>query len=255
MAVDKKPSHVWRWLIGLVILPALIGWHFMYNRVPGEIKIATGAGGGLYHQFAEELKYELEAKTRSTVSVVETQGTDDNRQRLINGAANLAILQAGPGSVEGVVALAPLYHDVVFVVVRRDLGIRTPRDLAGHSVVVGLPGSGMRASAMALLEHYGVDGKSARCVERYFLDLLNDETLDAAIITAGFMNHDLAELLDSEKYDIIEIDEASALCLKNSSLVEIEIPHGLFGDKSPLPAHPVKDYSDYRVFRCPGGCS
>ena len=70
--------------------------------------------------------------------------------------------------------------------------------------------------------------------------MLTDESLEAAIITTGFMNHDLAELLDSGKYDLIEIDESRALCLKNSSMVEIEIPRGLFGKGAALPDRPVK---------------
>ena len=168
MATDNKPPRSWRWVIGLVILPTLVGWHFLYNRLPSEIRVATGASGGLYHQFAEELKPQLETATGSRAVILETQGSNDNRQRLIDQTADLAILQVGPGSVEGVVALAPLYHDVIFVVARRGVGMNDPCDLANRSVVVGLPESGMRASAIALLEHYGLDDKSTNALNGIF---------------------------------------------------------------------------------------
>ena len=227
------------WAMGVIFVLSLVVWNVTRETLPREVRIATAAHGGLYHKFAEALAPHIEQRTGRTVTLLETEGTADNVHRLLDRKADLAILQSGAMFLNGVVALAPLYHDVVFIVARKDRGIGTFRDLAGGKVAIGLPGSGMRSSAVALLDHYDIGVGSPHHTDQYFLDLLDDESLDAAIITTGFMNPDLERLLATGDFTIVPVHEAEAFCLRNPSFEPMSIPRGLYGHGPALPAEPV----------------
>lgn len=237
-----RSKTIRRWVAWsmVVTLVASIGiWSVTRDRLPGRIRIATAVKGGLYHKFATLLAPHLTKCTQRSVILLETEGTADNCRRLREGNADLAILQSGSAAMDGLIAIAPLYHDVVFVVVRRDRGIDSLRDLAGRSVVLGLHGSGMRASSRALLDHYDIDASSLRDTERYFLDLMTDESLDAAIITTGLTNPDLEKLLATGDFTILPIHEAEAYGLRNPAFRSISIPQGLYGHGPSLPPTPL----------------
>ena len=228
------------WTMAVVFVLSLVGWIFTRDRLPREIRIATAARGGLYYKVADAVAPHLREETARSVTLLETEGTADNRDRLLNGSADLAVLQAGAVPMDDLVALAPLYHDVVVVAVRKDRGIECFRDLADRHMAVGRPDSGMHASAWALLDHYDIEVGLPRQAERYFLDLLTDESLDAAIITTGLINPDLEKLLASGFFKIIGVHEANAFCLRHPSFARVTIPCGLYGHGPALPADPIE---------------
>ena len=226
--------------MGSVFVLSLVVWAMTRDRLPSEIRIATAAPGGLYCKIGTMLAPHIVRRTSRRVTIIETEGTGDNCTRLREGSADLAILQAGATCMTDLVALAPLYHDVVLVIVRRNAGIETFRELAGRRVALGLPKSGMRASSMALLEHYDVDIATISSQDRYFLDLLDDEALDAALVTTGFANPDLETVLATGMFDILEIQESAAFCLRNPAYNAISIPQGLYGHGPALPPRDIK---------------
>jgi TRAP-type uncharacterized transport system substrate-binding protein len=114
-----------------VFVLSIVVWNVTRDRFPREIRIATAARGGLYYKVADALAPHIRQKTDRTVTLLETEGTADNRDRLLDGSADLAILQAGAVPMDRVMALAPLYHDVVVIVARKGRGVDCFRDLAG----------------------------------------------------------------------------------------------------------------------------
>ena len=71
--------------------------------------------------------------------------------------------------------------------------------------------------------------------ERYFLDLLEDPTLDAAVVTTGLLNPDLKTLLGAGAFSLLPLDQADAFCMRHASFEPIEVPAGLFGVEEPIP--------------------
>ena len=69
----------------------------------------------------------------------------------------------------------------IHFIARAGSGIEALGELDGRTVVIGRKGSGMRHTASRILEHYHMDPDAVAQEGRYFLDLLSDETLDAAI--------------------------------------------------------------------------
>ena len=230
-----------------MLLGSIAAWQVTRDRVPRTIRIATGARGGLYYAFAQSIAPQIEKRTGSRVELLETEGSGANRDRVIRREAELAILQLGAASLEGLAVVAPIYRDVVFVVARRERGIHSIADLVDRRVLIGLPESGMRSSATALLSHYGIDPTGPGVISGYFLDLTRDESLDAAIVTTGYTNADLKRLLETCEFDLLDVDEEPAFCLTHPAFDAMEIPKGLYGHRPAFPLRPVATVATYAV--------
>ena len=141
----------------------------------------------------------------------------------------------------GLAVIAPLFEDVVHVVVRKGCGLQSIRDLSGKTVVLGPEGSGMRASALDILHHYGV--KSNASDDRtalYFLELANDDSLDAAIVTTGYVNTDLKQLLASGAFELLAIDNGEAIATRHAHFAPVTIPRGLYREGPAVPDRPIE---------------
>ncbi|MEK7485613.1 MAG: TAXI family TRAP transporter solute-binding subunit [Planctomycetota bacterium] len=223
------------WFGGFLIFffLCLLLWMNFWESLPNEIRIATAIQTGLYYQFGNEFKEHLEQWTNETVSVLETKGTAENCQLLHEKKVNLAILQAGAGDMEGISALAPLYHDVIHVIVRQKSNIQTLDDLKGKNVSLGPEGSGMRNSALQILKHYGIDPTSLKNTERYFLTLLKEPEMDAAIVTTGMTNKALLTLLESGEFQLLPVLDFEALAMKYFYLTPLKIPRSIYAPNVP----------------------
>lgn len=231
----------------VVIALSLVAWFLTRDRLPRRITIATGKQGGLYHELGVELARALERQTGAVVTVLPTDGSGDNRQRLSGDAAkrpDLAILQAEFVSAAEMDVVAPLYPEMVYLIVRRDCEATTVRDLAGKSVALGSVGTGMRQTALKILDHYGVNADSLRNTECFFTDVLGDEPpLEAAIVTAGLGNSDLQRVLRSDRFRLIPIMDSEAIEMKEPFLRDAVIPRGLFSEGPPVPSESISTLS------------
>ena len=153
--------------IFLIVVSVLV-WLITRDTLPGTIRIATAQEGGLYHEFGEALKKSLEQRTGKRVELIETEGSVENARLLREGKVDVAIVQGGSAPLRGLSVIAPLYPEVVHVLVREGVGIEKVDDLKGHRVVYGPTGSGMRASAERVLKHYGIMDEVIDSSDVYF---------------------------------------------------------------------------------------
>ncbi len=220
----------------LVLLCSLVGWYFSRDTLPRVIRIATAAEGGLYFRLASLLQPHLEAQTGCQVKILATRGSVENRNLVLTGGADLGIFQTGTMAIAGLGPVAPLYRDVVHVVVRNQPGISVFGDLAAKNVTVGMAGSGMRISADTILEHYRLlTGRT----ERYFTALDSDPSLDAAIVTTGLLNPDLVQLLAGGDFHLLSVPDREALVINIPHFSLATIPRGLYHENPPIPAEDV----------------
>lgn len=226
-----------------VLLLSLAAWYFTSNRLPREIRIATGAKGGLYYRAGELIGEGLRDRTGRSIRLIETKGSIENRDLLLKGEADLAIFQDGAGPFDGLAPLAPLFADVVMVIVRKESGIRTMRDLAGRSVAIGPQGSGMRESALHILKHYRIELAGLKETDRYFGELLENPKLDAAIITSGIINPDLMKILNGGKFELLADLDCEALNVHHPFFRPMQIPRGVFGEGPSIPAQTISTVS------------
>ncbi len=223
--------------LGLATVAIRTLWLATAERVPTELRVATGSSTGMYHFYAETLQQTLESKGRQVV-LRPTEGTVENAELVRDQQVELAIVQAGVGSLHDIAVVAPLAREIVHVIVRKSSKIDTIQDLKGKRITLGKLGSGMRASATQILNHYQMDLSDFKVHDGYFLDILQDEALDAAIVTSGFENRDLRTLMESPGFQLLPIPEAAALALTHPHFQRFEIPQGLYrekGTQQPMP--------------------
>jgi len=225
-------------MLGVLVL-SLIAWYVTRDHLPRVVRLATGAEGGQYHEFGLLLKSIIERRTSMRVELVPTDGSRQNFQLLKSGRVNLIIAQGGTVDLNGLAVLAPLYADVMHLVVRADSGIQSINDLGGHKVIVGSDGSGMRQSAVALLDHFGLRDRVSEASASYFADLPGDTSIDAAIVTSGILNRDLQRIMGSGQYQLLPIVDAAAIAMRDPYFRSFTIPRGLYREQPPVPAEAV----------------
>jgi TRAP transporter TAXI family solute receptor len=233
------------WLITAVAASALlcgcaILWYTSRPTLPPEIRIAAGRPGGLYHTFAQDFAKRLEQRTGRPVRVVETTGTEANVGLLRDGGADLALIQTTSLTPEGVVGVAPLFPEPLHFLVRKGKAgaIGSPAGLAGKRVALGVRGSGMLQNAHTVLAHYGVSPGEVVDVGNPF-DALADETVDAVLITTGWMNPSLEKVLGRGDAELVGLADPEGLAARHPWFVPTTIPRGLYAGRSPVPRDPV----------------
>ncbi|QEG37690.1 TAXI family TRAP transporter solute-binding subunit [Bythopirellula goksoeyrii] len=232
------------WLMAGVLVASLVTWFFLRDTLPPVIRIGTAMEGGLYFEEGERVADEMRKRTSHEIQVIPTSGSLDNRARLRDGEIDVAIVQAGSVSLEGLAIVTPLHRDVVHLIVRREL-LLTPdeelhvdsvRDLAGKTIIIGVAGSGIQKSALDVLEHYDLTQR-ADLREVHFTELLRDVSseYDAAIVTSGLENEDLRKVLATGEFDLLPLD-AEALNMRFRHFETYEIPKNLW---PPVPRQTV----------------
>jgi TRAP transporter TAXI family solute receptor len=208
-------------------------WHRTHQvwsqAMPAEIRVATGNDVGLYHEFGQRLAARLEAKTGRPSRALSSLGSLENQRRLINGEANLALVQIDALNESSVVVVMPLYYEVAYLLVRDEADIKTIDDLRGKRVAIGAHESGTRIAAEQILAFYGIKNDTFTTIESDFNTLVSDESLDAAIAITGENNPALEELLSSNKFRLIGLPRTEALTSEYGSFKTFHI-HLVGGD-------------------------
>ncbi|MCP4701128.1 MAG: TAXI family TRAP transporter solute-binding subunit [Gammaproteobacteria bacterium] len=234
----------------LAIIVSLAMWWNTWQPLPETIRIATAFPGGLYYRFAEIFQSHLEKATGRKVEILKTKGSVENRELLLQGKADLALFHAGSTSWESLNSVAPLYEEVVHFIVRKDSPIQSAEDFRGKKIAVGPEGSGMRANAREIFSHYGMDISQPPFQDSYFKTLLTDETLEGAIVTAGYLNPDLESVLKSGDYRLVPLLNAAGIVTRHPYFHETEIPAGMFQGKPAIPPQAVETISTLSLIAC-----
>jgi TRAP transporter TAXI family solute receptor len=225
------------WIIPVLAFTLVATWMLTRDTLPGTIRLASAKEGGLYYRFAMEFAPMLQTRSGKKVEVLKTNGTIENMALLKSGDAHIALLQSSAVESQGLSAIAPLYNDVVHVVVRKQSGINAMGDLAGHGVSLGPRGSGMRRTAELILAHYQLKPEDMTQTENYFMAMHSNTNIDAAIITTGVTNPDLGNLLLNGQFELLPIYDARALHTKHPFFTPSDIPRGMYAPG--VPSQPI----------------
>jgi len=238
--VQVTSSRIRTWVtigVTFLLIVSLLTWFLQREPVPGQIRIATGAAEGLYFKVGATIQAALEKRIRSSVSLRETDGSAENFRLLVEGDADLALVQGGSVPIENVRVITPLFREFVFVIVRKGLGIESVWELAGRKVCLGPPGSGNRDAALKVLRHFGVAETQLEGETQTSFEVLeHDDSVEAAIVAAGIEHPALRRLLATNRFEILPLRSAVALELVHPFFRNVEIPRGLFAEHPSVPA-------------------
>ena len=142
-------------VLALIAVAFWVSAQFLQPAPARRIVLASGAGFGLYHQYAERYR---QALARDGVVVEErmTAGAAENLRLLLDPKSDVqvAFLQGGiadPAQAEGVEMLASLYYEPLWVFYRSPQTLTRLTQLQGQRIAIGAEGSGTRAFLLPLL--------------------------------------------------------------------------------------------------------
>jgi len=228
-------------VVFLVLVGSIAAYVSTHEPAPSRVRIAAGRPEGLFFRAAQQLAPRLSRRIGVPVDVVATEGSIENADAVRAGRAELALVQATATTMRGVASVAPIYPDVYVVVARKGRGIATIADFAGRPVAIGRPGSGVHRASVPLLARHGVDGARLVAREVPFSAILEDGALDGAIVVTGMLNPELHALFARGSFDVLPIEDADGVALRDPFLVAETIPRGAFG------AAPMTPPSDVRT--------
>lgn len=244
--------------IALFVLLAL-GHHFA-GTAAGEkvtLRLATGSRTGVYYPMGCGIKKVIEEAwlDEVEVEVVQTTGALENLNLIDKGQVDFALVQNDTAYYfstgqsmfslpsNSALAIASLYTEYIQIVATRISNIEHLHQLKGRRIRTGSPPENVRNSATVI---FSLDGWHAgdltdiRCKFSEARDMLLNNSLDAAVITAGIPTPLLTEktngvaLQDHVRLIPIEEGLANRLIRAFPYFVYTTIPANTYGNPRPV---------------------
>ena len=187
-----------------------------------KMTMGTGGTAGTYYAFGGVLGQYIKNNAGIDVTVVSTDGSKANIQSIASGDYQLGLVQSdvmsyawegsrsfeSDGKVDSFRVVAGLYAEAVQLITMAP-SIQPVADLAGKSVSIGAPGSGVYFNAIDVLAAAGLTETDIKAQYQSFddsTDALKDGKIDAAFIVAGAPTAAITELCTTNDAFLVPID-------------------------------------------------
>jgi TRAP transporter TAXI family solute receptor len=204
-------------LMPILSAGAILAWQRHKQSMPTSVRVAGGVKDGIYQQVSMELGRRVQAAQDVEFEVVPSGGSAENRDRLVAGQVDIAPMQytAIPGSP--LFLVAPLFHELLYVLARGDTTIATMEDLQGRRVAVGPLGSGSRKTSELVLDSMDLSAEVERVVIDWE-DLLSENPPEAAMICIGRGSVLVRQLIEVHQWRLIPIPSGVKISMEHRAL-------------------------------------
>lgn len=221
----------------LIAVLFAVAIRFIAPPPPKVLRFAAGPRDGFYYEDATAYKYAL-ASDGVDVKLIETQGAVENLHKLIDEpqTADVALVQGGltgelpkTENAKRLVAIAGLFYEPVWVLMRPGVHINRIAQLKHRRVSIGLEGSGTRAIAQQLLAANNIgaaDITELKMGNDDALKALDKGDIDAAFFVAGAPSPEMTDLLARKRAFIMPFDQADAYRMQFPFLTSVPLPMG-----------------------------
>ena len=195
------------------------------------LRFVTGGESGTYYAFGSVIAQHATNNAGVNVVGLSGNGSQANVQELVDGTADFAFCQSDvmayayngtnlfDTKVEGFSTVAALYMEQVQIVTTNP-DIKTVADLAGKSVSIGAPGSGVYFNAIDVLGAYGLTENDIKPTYQSFgdsADALKNGQIDAAFIVAGAPTTAVTDLATTKDTYLVSLDDEHVTKLLETS--------------------------------------
>ena len=226
-----------------VIIAFVVAYQFIKPAPPDRVVMATGSEEGAYHAFARRYAEAL-AREGIELALRNTAGSVENLALLRNGEVELAFLQGGvddEGAEPALTSLGSLYYEPLWLLHRTDTPFASLRELSGHRIAVGAPGSGTRALASRLLNDNGVDKEGRRALGgSAAITALKRGEVDAVFLVISAQSPLIAEALRDPTISLFDFARAPAYTRRYRFLNSVTLPEGAVDLASNIPDRTVR---------------
>lgn len=222
--MKKRRNYKMKKLVSLVLALTLALTLAACGGSGSASKMTMGTGGtaGTYYAFGGVLGQYIKNNAGIDVTAVSTDGSKANIQSIASGDYQLGLVQSdvmsyawegsrsfeSDGKVDSFRVVAGLYAEAVQLITM-DPSIQSVADLAGKSVSIGAPGSGVYFNAIDVLAAAGLTENDIKAQYQSFddsTDALKDGKIDAAFIVAGAPTAAITELCTTNDAFLVPID-------------------------------------------------
>ncbi|MFK8112127.1 MAG: serine/threonine-protein kinase [Rubripirellula sp.] len=196
----------------------LVMWQRHKDSMPDVVRLAGGVEEGIYNNVSSVLAQRVGESHGVQTQILATSGSLDNRDRLLAGMVDLAPMQATAMSGDHLCVVAPLFHELLYVLAKTDSGIQSIQDLKGHKVAVGPVGSGSRATAELVFASLNLPPEIAPRVVMEWSDLFTEDTPSVAMICIGRGSNLVARLLRDQQWQLVPIPEGILISEQHPTL-------------------------------------
>ncbi|MEL7508769.1 MAG: TAXI family TRAP transporter solute-binding subunit [Cyanobacteria bacterium J06554_1] len=204
------------------------------------VQLATGGPTGEYYAFGQAIAQVVEAnEPKIRVEVVESPGSNQNMDDIHSHNVDLALVQNDTPVQPNVRAIAQLYPEMFHLIAAKDANINTLTDLRGKRVALMPEGSGSYNLFWPLSQHYGLTQNDFQSRPMPATDAhvaLQAGSVDALFRIIGLGNSSVTELLATNRFKLVPIDQIGALQLTQPYLKSTVIPKGSYDGGSPIPS-------------------
>lgn len=233
------PSRSQRWAQRLLIASLLVTLTTIFfgsslkrwysdTTLPSRITIASGAPGGMYFDIAGKLSDRMQTGRNTQPSVISTGGSYENLRLLMEGQAEVALVQESTIRADQVAVVAPLFFEAVHILVPKSSDIQRIDQLAGKSIVMGAKDSGTRQAALRLFKHFNLTEQDVDVVEGDWTQasVRTPERILIAVVKSG--QSGMMGLLAEGQYRLLPIDIASSVLMSEPMFRLYEIETGSY---------------------------
>lgn len=216
----------------LVAVAAYGVWHAQ-STIPRSLVLASGVADGSYHLDAANYARILK---RDGITIVErmTGGAGENANLLRDPASgvDVALMEGGvipPDAGSGLVMLAAIRYEPVWVFYRATETLHRMEDLRYKRISIGNAGNGGRVLVEPMLQASNVTVANSRLVamsNAQALRALQDETLDVAIMVGAARSPVIWQALHEERLRLLSMDDADAYARRYPFLTKVTLPAG-----------------------------
>ncbi|MEM8783691.1 MAG: TAXI family TRAP transporter solute-binding subunit [Planctomycetota bacterium] len=250
----KDTLKVWVPIGLLGVALCFVAWSFVEPAPPPTVVLSTGTEGGAYHAKAQRYADSFR-RSGIALELTPSAGSAENVQRLLDGDADAALVQAGTvpdeaaDTLEAVVAVA---YEPLLVFVRDAPEASPPTGetlafLAGKRIAIGGEGSGTAALVDTLLDaldlRVSAEASGTTLVAvggQEAADALKAGQLDAACFVMDPDSDLVADLLAAEGVSLLDLRRSPAWSHRFSYLEAVTIDEGVVDPVQNLPGAEIR---------------
>jgi len=240
-------------VVALLAAAVWVSFHFLQPAPPRRIVLASGPEFGAYHRYAKRYQ---EILGREGVKVEErlTSGAADNLRLLLDAGSgvDIAFMQGGVAdfpAADGLVMLANLYYEPLWIFYRDAGELAQLNALRGKRIAIGVPGSGTRAlvdrlfAANGLTVAPGVGRGNTDIVSiggNDALEALKTGKVDAALFVGGADTPLVQQALHDPYLKLMSIERADAYPRRFPYIAKLGLPAGTIDLAADIPNREVE---------------
>lgn len=235
-------------VLGIVLL-AVVAYFLVDPAPPSHVTLSTGQDNSAYAEFGQVYAKAL-AKKRIKVTMLPSQGSQENLQRLKDPAArvDLAFVQSGSTDQEnaerqGLISLGSLFTEPIWIFYRDTQTVTQLAQLASMNVNLGPEGTGVPRLLRQLLQENGVDAQQMKfgaLDNTHATVALLDGKIDALVFSSAPEAPLIQMLLQTPGIKLFDFTQAEAWTRRLPYLTRVVLPRGVVNLGRDIPAQDIQ---------------